>query len=82
MAAPEAEPTDPRPGAGLYLVEGTSPAGRGRTARGEFREVVPVHRLAYSFGWDWSDADHVRSPAASLVEIDPLGAEMAARLCA
>jgi uncharacterized protein YndB with AHSA1/START domain len=46
--------TDAHPG-GLYLVKDI--AGRpGRTARGEFREVVPVHRLAYSFeghrkGW-------------------------------
>ena len=30
---------------GLYLLK-----GRRRTARGEFREVVPVHRLVYSFG--------------------------------
>jgi uncharacterized protein YndB with AHSA1/START domain len=29
----------------LYLLK-----GRRRTARGEFREVVPVHRLVYSFG--------------------------------
>ena len=42
--------TDAHPG-GLYLVKDV--AGRpGRTARGQFREVVPVHRLAYSFGWD------------------------------
>ena len=26
-----------------------------RFARGSFREVVPVHRLAYSFGWDGSE---------------------------
>ena len=32
---------------GLYLLKGAR-----RTARGEFREVVPVHRLAYSFGWE------------------------------
>ena len=38
-----------------------------RAARGEFREVVPVHRLAYSFGWDGSE---VVPPGSSLVEID------------
>ncbi len=57
--------TDAHPG-GLYLVKDI--AGRpGRTARGEFREVVPVHRLAYSFGWD--DDENV-PPGSSLVEID------------
>src|ERR1700756_3841038 len=60
----EAE-TEAHPG-GLYLVKDV--AGRpGRTARGQFREVVPVHRLAYSFGWEGSEA----GPAASsLIEID------------
>ena len=31
-----------------------------RFARGFFREVVPVHRLAYSFGWDPRQAALVR----------------------
>jgi uncharacterized protein YndB with AHSA1/START domain len=48
---------------GLYLVKGIS----GRVARGAFREVVPVHRLAYSFGWD---GDEVVPPGSSLIEID------------
>jgi uncharacterized protein YndB with AHSA1/START domain len=48
---------------GLYLVKGIS----GRVARGAFREVVPVHRLAYSFGWD---GDEEVPPGSSLVEID------------
>ena len=53
---------------GLYLVKDV--AGRpGRTARGQFREVVPVHRLAYSFGWDGDDEV---PPGSSLVEIDLL----------
>ena len=56
--------TDANPG-GLYLVNGIS----GRRARGAFREVVPVHRLAYSFGWD--DDENV-PPGSSLVEIDLL----------
>ncbi len=57
--------TDAHPG-GLYLVKDI--AGRpGRTARGQFREVVPVHRLAYSFGWD---DDQSVPPGSSLVEID------------
>jgi uncharacterized protein YndB with AHSA1/START domain len=48
---------------GLYLVNGI---GR-RAARGVFREVVPVHRLAYSFGWEGSE---VVPPGSSLIEID------------
>ena len=54
--------TEPRPG-GLYLVNGIG----GRSARGAFREVVPVHRLAYSFGWEGIEAV---PPGSSLVEID------------
>jgi len=53
---------EPQPG-GLYLVNVTG----ARCARGAFREVVPVHRLAYSFGWDGSEAV---PPGSSLVEID------------
>ena len=48
---------------GLYLVNVTG----ARIARGSFREVVPVHRLAYSFGWDGSEEV---PPGSSLVEID------------
>ena len=57
----EAE-VEPHPG-GLYLVNVTG----ARVARGAFREVVPVHRLAYSFGWDNSDDV---PPGSTLVEID------------
>ena len=53
---------EPHPG-GLYLVNFTG----GYVARGFFREVVPVHRLAYSFGWDGSEAV---PPGSSLIEID------------
>ena len=53
---------EPHPG-GLYLVNVTG----ARFARGSFREVVPVHRLAYSFGWDGSEEV---PPGSSLVEID------------
>jgi uncharacterized protein YndB with AHSA1/START domain len=57
--------TNAQPG-GLYLIKDV--AGRpGRTARGQFREVVPVHRLAYSFGWE---GDEAVPPGSSLVEID------------
>jgi uncharacterized protein YndB with AHSA1/START domain len=49
---------------GLYLLKDI--AGKA-TARGKFREVIPVHRLAYSFGWDHS-ADV--PPGSSLIEID------------
>lgn len=53
---------DPRPG-GLYLLNVTGK----KFARGSFREVVPVHRLAYSFGWD---GDEEVPPGSGLVEID------------
>ncbi|MET3857513.1 SRPBCC family protein [Rhizobium sp. OAE497] len=53
----EAEP------GGLYLVNVTG----ARFARGTFREVIPVHRIAYSFGWDGSE---IVPPGSSLVEID------------
>src|SRR5262245_59617585 len=53
---------EPHPG-GLYLLKSVS----GRAARGAFREVVPVHRLAYSFGWD---GDAEVPPGSGLVEID------------
>jgi uncharacterized protein YndB with AHSA1/START domain len=53
---------EPQPG-GIYLVNVTG----ARCARGSFREVVPVHRLAYSFGWEGSE---VMPPGSSLIEID------------
>jgi uncharacterized protein YndB with AHSA1/START domain len=60
----EAE-TEVHPG-GLYLVKAVG--GRpSRVARGAFREVVPVHRLAYSFGWE---GDEAVPPGSSLIEID------------
>lgn len=48
---------------GIYLV---SVGGR-FPARGKFTEVIPVHRLAYSFGWVGRDEV---PPESSLVEID------------
>ncbi|WP_159710626.1 SRPBCC family protein [Geminicoccus flavidas] len=53
---------DPRPG-GIYLV---SVADR-HAARGEFIEVVPVHRLVYSFGWEGRPEV---PPGSSRIEID------------
>ena len=50
---------------GLYLLKGVG--DHGAVARGAFREVVPVHRLAYSFGWE---GDAEVPPGSSLVEID------------
>src|SRR5262245_8945823 len=55
---------EPHPG-GIYLVN----VGGKNTARGQFTEVVPVHRLAYSFGWEGSDQV---PPGSSLIEIDLL----------
>ena len=58
--------TDAQPG-GLYLVRRI---GSPKVARGQFREVVPVHRLAYSFGWE---GDEEVPPGSSLVEVDLIG---------
>ena len=54
--------TEMHPG-GLYLLKGVGSAN----ARGTFREVVPVHRLAYSFGWEGNDEV---PPGSGLIEID------------
>jgi uncharacterized protein YndB with AHSA1/START domain len=56
--------TEAHPG-GLYLVKGIG--DRADAARGAFQEVVPVHRLAYSFGWEGNEEV---PPGSSLVEID------------
>ncbi|MEJ8572113.1 SRPBCC family protein [Microbaculum marinum] len=53
---------EPRPG-GIYLVS----VGDRHVARGRFTEVIPVHRLAYTFGWD--ARDNV-PPGSGLIEID------------
>ncbi len=56
---------DPRPG-GIFLVD----VHPDRTARGEFKEVVPVSRLAYTWGWE-GNRENV-APGSSLIEIDLL----------
>jgi uncharacterized protein YndB with AHSA1/START domain len=57
------EPTmEPHPG-GLFLVN----VGGEHAARGRFTEVVPVHRLAYTFGWEGREKV---PPGSSLIEID------------
>ena len=48
---------------GIYLVKVTGRA----TAQGRFIEVIPVHRLAYSFGWQEREK---MPPGSSLIEID------------
>jgi uncharacterized protein YndB with AHSA1/START domain len=48
---------------GLYLVN----VNGKDTAQGRFTEVIPVHRLAYSFGWKGQDKT---PPGSSLIEID------------
>ena len=50
--------TELHPG-GLYLLKGIN----SRAARGAYREVVPVHRLAFSFGWKGSGAQCRRDQA-------------------
>ena len=57
--------TEAHPG-GLYFVKGIG-GDPTRAARGAFREVVPVHQLAYSFGWEGNEAV---PPGSSLIEID------------
>jgi len=57
--------TEAHPG-GLYLLKGVG-GDHARVARGAFREVVPVHRLAYSFGWEGGPEV---PPDSSLIEID------------
>lgn len=57
--------TETYPG-GLYLLKGVG-GDRARIARGAFREVVPVHRLAYTFGWEGGQEV---PPGSTLVEID------------
>lgn len=54
--------TEAKPG-GIYLVS----VGGKHSARGQFTEVIPVHRLAYSFGWEGREDV---PPGSSLVEID------------
>jgi uncharacterized protein YndB with AHSA1/START domain len=57
--------TEAHPG-GLYLLKGVA-GDDARVARGAFREVVPVHRLAYTFGWEGGQEV---PPGSSLIEID------------
>ena len=59
---------------GLYLVN----VGGKHTARGQFTEVIPVHRLAYSFGWEGRGKT---PPGSSLIEIDLID-QGVARCCA
>jgi uncharacterized protein YndB with AHSA1/START domain len=57
--------TNEAPPRGVLLAKGVGP--RGGVARGAFREVVPVHRLAYTFGWEGGQEV---PPGSSLIEID------------
>ncbi|KJC59127.1 transcriptional regulator [Bradyrhizobium sp. LTSPM299] len=57
--------TELHPG-GLFYLKGVA-GDHARAARGAFREVVPVHRLAYSFGWEGGEEV---PPGSSLIEID------------
>ena len=54
---------EPKPG-GLLLLD----VQQGYTARGEFREVVPVSRLVFTFGWE-GNKENV-PPGSSVVEVD------------
>jgi uncharacterized protein YndB with AHSA1/START domain len=53
---------DPRPG-GVYRCEVIP----GHTARGEFVELDPPHRLVFSWGWDGQDGV---PPSSSMIEIE------------
>ncbi len=50
----------------LYLLKGVG-GDDARVARGAFREVVPVHRLSYTFGWEGGQEV---PPGSGLIEID------------
>ncbi|HKV56402.1 MAG TPA: SRPBCC domain-containing protein [Candidatus Binataceae bacterium] len=54
---------EPHPG-GLLLID----VREDHRARGEFKEVVPVTRLAYT--WGWEDNHQNVAPGSSLIEID------------
>src|SRR5262249_61371342 len=58
--------TETHPG-GLYLLKGVG--SHARVARGAFREVVPVHRLVYTFGWEGREEG---PPGSSLVQGDSI----------
>jgi uncharacterized protein YndB with AHSA1/START domain len=57
---------DPRPG-GLYRVEVIP----GHTARGEFVELDPPHRLVFTWGWEaGEDGPNRVPPGASTIELE------------
>ncbi len=57
---------DAQPG-GVYLVKVID----GHTARGEFVEVEPPHRLVFTFGWDpGEDGPSAVPPGSSTIEIE------------
>ena len=53
---------EPKPG-GLLLID----VQNGRKARGQFKEVVPVSHLAYTWGWEGAAS---APPGSSLIEIN------------
>jgi uncharacterized protein YndB with AHSA1/START domain len=65
--------TELHPG-GLFLLKGIN----SRAARGAYREVVPVHRLAFSFGWEGSEEV---PPGSGLIEIDLIDRDGGTLLC-
>jgi uncharacterized protein YndB with AHSA1/START domain len=57
---------DPRPG-GQYLVDVIP----GHTARGEFVELDPPHRLVFTWGWDANeDGANPVAPGSTTIEIE------------
>ena len=51
-----------------HPVASTSSTSAAKTSlAGSFTEVIPVHRLAYSFGWEGREKI---PPGSSLIEID------------
>jgi len=57
---------DPRPG-GIYRVEVT----HSHTARGEFVELDPPHRLVYTWGWEAGEAGvNPVPPGSTTVEVE------------
>ena len=62
------EPTVEPHAGGIYQAN----VGGKYRSRGQFTEVIPVHRLAYTFGWEGREKV---PPGSSLIEIDLIDKE-------
>lgn len=60
---------DARPG-GLFRMDIT---GRGDVARGEYIEIVPPHRVVFTWGWESGDTPAPQTPSVVEVTLSPDG---------